>query len=121
MCTGHSGTSLPTCAVLGLGAQPARRRIPPPSVGGRLLRSSKLSLIEAACRAMLRTSAEWRAHPHGSGLAALGPVVVSRIGDAPARPVPATDRPLERVRVLDASSSAGRTDLWELLAENGAM
>jgi crotonobetainyl-CoA:carnitine CoA-transferase CaiB-like acyl-CoA transferase len=73
-----------------------------------------------ACAAMVRTPAEWAAHPQSAAVATLPLVAVERIGDAPPIPLPAGPRPLGGLRVLDvtrvlAGPTAGRT-----LAEHGA-
>ena len=51
---------------------------------------------------MTRSLAEWAAHPQGQAAAALPPLVIERIGDAPPTPLPPlAARPLEGLRVLD--------------------
>ncbi len=72
------------------------------------------------CVTAMRAFAEWDAHPQGQAIAALPPVEIERIGDAPPVPLPTADRPLGGVRVLDltriiAGPVAGRT-----LAVHGA-
>src|SRR3954447_9588214 len=48
-----------------------------------------------------RSFAEWDAHPQGRALAGLPLLTIEQIGDAPAQPLPAGDRPLAGVKVLD--------------------
>jgi crotonobetainyl-CoA:carnitine CoA-transferase CaiB-like acyl-CoA transferase len=74
--------------------------------------------------AMMRTMEQWAAHPHAAALATLPLVEITRIGDAPPRPLPPAGSPadgaLAGLRVLDltrviAGPVAGRT-----LAAHGA-
>lgn len=83
--------------------------------------------FEAACAdaglvvTMMRSFSEWDAHPQGAAVAALPPLIIERIGDAPPQPLSSgVERPLAGVRVLEltrviAGPVAGRT-----LAAHGA-
>jgi crotonobetainyl-CoA:carnitine CoA-transferase CaiB-like acyl-CoA transferase len=69
---------------------------------------------------MMRSPEEWQAHPHCQALDKLPLLSFEKLGEAPPRPLPAADRPLAGVRVLDltriiAGPVAGRT-----LAAHGA-
>src|SRR5919197_6209684 len=53
------------------------------------------------CGAMARTTEEWAAHPQGQALAGLPRVEIIKLGDSEPEPLPAGDRPLSGLRVLD--------------------
>jgi len=73
-----------------------------------------------ACGGLIRTPAEWLAHPQGQYLSAIPVIEIRRVRDGAPIPLASTTRPLEGVRTLDltrilAGPIAGRT-----LAEHGA-
>jgi crotonobetainyl-CoA:carnitine CoA-transferase CaiB-like acyl-CoA transferase len=72
------------------------------------------------CGARVRSADEWRSSEQGKVLQGLPTVEVIRTGDSPPEALPAAERPLSRLRVLDltrvlAGPTSGRT-----LAEHGA-
>src|SRR5437773_5139990 len=80
---------------------------------------------EAAGRAGLVAAAkrsfdEWDHHPQGVAGAALPVFSIERIGDAPPQPLPATPRPLGRVRVLDLTRIIAGPVCGRTLAAHGA-
>ncbi|MEQ1614777.1 MAG: CoA transferase [Hyphomicrobiaceae bacterium] len=73
-----------------------------------------------ACGAMVRTNEEWLAHPHGKVLAQKPIVEIIKIGDSDSEPLPAGDRPLSGIRVLDATRILAGPMAARTLAEHGA-
>jgi crotonobetainyl-CoA:carnitine CoA-transferase CaiB-like acyl-CoA transferase len=106
------------CRFLDVPPDPAR-------VAGAIGRREAFGLEEAANAAglpacVVRSPAEWLAHPHGALLAGRPVIGLERIGDAPARDLGPAERPFDGVRVLSFTHAVAGPVVGRTLAEHGA-
>lgn len=72
------------------------------------------------CGAMARTAGEWAAHPQGQALGNVPRVEIIKLGNSDPEPLPAGDRPLAGVRVLDLTRILAGPTHARTLAQYGA-
>lgn len=72
------------------------------------------------CGTIVRTCAEWQAHPQGQVLKAMPPTVVEKRADTPPVPFKGGKRPLEGIKVIDFTHVLAGPMSTRALAEQGA-
>lgn len=97
----------------------------PEAVAKAVLGWNALDLEEAILAAkgaggMVRSAAEWAAHPQSAAVASLPVMEIIRIGDADPEPLPAGDRPLSGIRAVDITRVLAGPTCARTLAEHGA-
>lgn len=103
-----------------LGAEPT-----PDSIAAQIAQRNGEELEEAiaqvrATGGLVRTADEWLKHPQGKALSAKPVVKVTRIGDAPPKPLMQGERLLSSLRVLDLTRILAGPITARTLAEQGA-
>lgn len=117
----HSNFPNHLAAALGvLGCEANREAVSKALAGWNAFEFEEALVAAKGAGGMVRTQAEWAAHPQAAAIAGLPLIEIVRIGDSPPEPLPSGPRPLSGIRVVDVTRLLAGPICARTLAEHSA-
>jgi hypothetical protein len=105
---------------LGLGPDASREEVEAAVAARDSFELEEAFIRRRVCGGVVMSKGEWAAHPQGRAIADRPVVLITKIGEAPRKPLPPGDRPASGVRVVDLTRVLAGPTCAKTIAEHGA-